>query len=278
MRHDEGFFSAHDNLRLFWRSELPDGEPKAHVIVVHGYQDHVGRYVGVFQSLTDAGFAAHAYDFRGHGQSDGKRGHCDRFQQFVDDLDLFIQRVQRQAAGKKVFLLAHSHGALTALHWLKQKGANGIAGVVMSAPYLKLAFKPPVFKVLGAKLAGNIIPWLPVPSGLPLESLSRDVAVQKAAGEDPLYNENATPRWFNEANRAQLQAMTFGPSIEVPLFLFFGADDQVAATGAARQLFDTIASQDKRLKEYPQMRHEAMNELGKEEVHADLVGWISSRV
>ena len=278
MRHDEGFFSGHDNLRLFWMSEVPDGDPKAHVIVVHGYQDHVGRYRGVFKSLTDAGLAAHAYDFRGHGQSDGKRGHCERFQQFVDDLDVFIQRVKRQAGNKKLFLLAHSHGALTTVHYLKQKGGSGIAGVVLSAPYLKLAFTPPKLKVLGARVAGNVIPWLPIKSELPVETLSRDVEVQKAATSDRLYNKNVTPRWFTEANKAQAQAMTYGPSIDVPLFLFFGAEDQVAAPAAARQLFDTIASRDKRLKEYPGMRHEAMNELGKEEVHGDLVGWISSRL
>lgn len=278
MKHDEGFFSAHDNLRLFWASELPDQEPKAHVVVVHGYQDHVGRYKGVFAALTAAGLAAHGYDFRGHGQSDGKRGHCDQFAEFVDDLDLFIQKVQRGAGGKKVFILAHSHGGLTTLHWLKKTGGAGIAGVVLSAPYLKLAFAPPKLKVLGARLAGKLIPWLPIKSELPVETLSRDVEIQKAATADPLYNKTVTPRWFVAANEAQLEAMTFGPSIDVPLFVFFGADDQVAAGSAARTLFETVASRDKRLKEYPGMRHETLNELGKEEVLGDLVGWISSRL
>lgn len=278
MKHDEGFFSGHDNLRLFWASALPEGEPKAHVILVHGYQDHLGRSKGVFTHLAQAGFAVHGYDFRGHGQSDGRRGHCDRFQQFVDDLDVFIQRVKRQAGGKKVFLLSHSHGGLTTLHYLKQKGGAGIAGVMFSAPYLKLAFTPPRTKVLAARVAGKVLPWLPIKSELSIETLSRDVEVQRAAAADRLYNKTVTPKWFTEATKAQLEAMTFGPSIDVPLFMFFGSDDQVAASAAARQLFDTIASRDKRLKEYPGMRHEPMNELGKEEVLGDLVGWISSRL
>jgi alpha-beta hydrolase superfamily lysophospholipase len=42
VHRDEGFFSAKDNLRLFWDSALPDA-PKAHIGIVHGYLDHSGR-------------------------------------------------------------------------------------------------------------------------------------------------------------------------------------------------------------------------------------------
>jgi len=278
MKHDEGFFSGKDNLRLYWESQLPDGEPKAHVILVHGYQDHVGRSKGPLQALGQAGFATHAYDFRGHGKSDGRRGHADQFSDFVDDLDLFVQRVKKNAGGRKVFLLTHSHGGLTAVHWLHRTGGAGIAGVVFSAPYLRLAFAPPRLKVLGARLMGTAIPWLPIKSELTSEVLSRDVAVQQAADADPLYNKTVTPRWFLEANRAQQQALAFGPSIEMPVLMFFGSDDRVADSKAARQLFEALGSRDKKLKEYPGMRHEPMNEIGKEEVFGDLVNWISSHL
>ncbi|MDQ3264970.1 MAG: lysophospholipase [Myxococcota bacterium] len=278
MKHDQGFFSGKGNLRLYWETTFPEGEPKGHVILVHGYQDHVGRSKGPLAALNAAGFATHAYDFRGHGKSDGRRGHCQHFSEFVDDLDLFVQRVKKNAGGRKVFLLTHSHGGLTAVHWLHRTGGAGIAGAIFSAPYLKLAFTPPRLKVLGARLAGRVVPWLPIKSELTSEVLSRDVEVQKAADTDPLYNRTVTPRWFTEANRAQQQAMTYGPSIEVPSFVFYGSDDQVAAGSAARQLFESLASRDKKLKEYPGMRHECMNEIGKEEVFSDLVGWISSHL
>ena len=77
-RHDEGFFSARDNLRLFWETDLPDGPPRAHLGVVHGYADHCGRYRATIDALVGRGFAVHAFDYRGHGQADGRRGHCDR--------------------------------------------------------------------------------------------------------------------------------------------------------------------------------------------------------
>lgn len=274
-RHDEGFFSARDNLRLFWESTLPD-QVRAHVGIVHGYGDHCGRYRHTIEALAAEGLAVHAFDYRGHGQADGRRGHCDAFSDYVDDLEAFWQRLQKGAEGKKVFLLAHSNGALVALHLLKRK-PEGLAGLLLSAPYLKLAIKPPTLKVLGAKLMGAVVPWLPIKTELTAQHLTRDAEQQRLVDKDPLYNRIVTPRWFNESNRAQLEALASGPSIEHPLLMLCGGDDGVAHTPTARGFFETIASRDKQYKEYPGMLHEVLNEVGREEVLGDISRWISSR-
>src|SRR6266566_1638425 len=102
-RHDEGFFTAKDNSRLFWVYDLPEEsvQPKAHVALVHGYGDHCGRYSKTIEALVKQGYAVHAIDYRGHGQADGRRGHCDAFDQFVDDVELFWNRVSEKAGEKK---------------------------------------------------------------------------------------------------------------------------------------------------------------------------------
>lgn len=277
-RHDEGFFSAKDNLRLFWVSDFPDSEPRAHVIIAHGYQDHVGRYRSITDALVNAGYAVHGLDFRGHGQSDGRRSHCDRFSDYVEDLDAFIERTKKQAGGKKLFLLAHSQGALISIHWLKRNGQGPLAGAILSAPYLKLAIDPPKLELYVSKIVGKVIPWLPVKSPLTSESLSHDVEWQNFTTNDPLYGRKVTPRWFSESLNAQKEALGFGSSFTLPVFLILGSEDQVAAPSAGREFFASIGSSDKTFKEYPGMRHEPMNEVGKEQVHADLVGWISSHL
>lgn len=117
-RHDEGFFNGRDGTRLFWKSSLPDTEPRAHVAVVHGYGDHFGRYTSVADALLADGFAVHGFDYRGHGRADGRRGYAEAWAHFVDDLEAFWARVRRDAGGKKTFLLGHSHGGLMAVKWL----------------------------------------------------------------------------------------------------------------------------------------------------------------
>jgi lysophospholipase len=276
-RFDEGFFTGRDGLRLYWRSEQPENS-RAHVAVVHGYGDHIGRYRPTFDALCAEGFAVHGFDYRGHGRADGRRGFCELWTDYLDDLTSFWARVRQEAGERKVFLLAHSHGALMAVHLLGRGGLEGMAGLVLSAPYFQLALTPPIAKVMMARMVGMLVPWIPIKTELKPEDLSRDEAMQRDVRQDPLYNTLATPRWFIESTRAQARVMTLASEVKLPLFLLCGAEDGVASTFAARRFFEAVGSPDKVYKEYPGMRHEPLNELGREEVLRDISNWISAHL
>src|SRR5262249_6233066 len=156
-RHEEGFFSARDDLRLYWESDVPD-EPRAHIALVHGYADHSGRYRDVSAALAKEGFAVHAFDYRGHGQSGGRRGHVDHFDQYLDDLELHWKRVRSAAGSSPTFLLGHSHGGLMSILF-QRRNPEGQSGLILSAPYLELALKPSAMKVFTSKMVGKVIPW-----------------------------------------------------------------------------------------------------------------------
>src|SRR5262249_55037861 len=146
--HDEGFLTAKDGLRLFWQSDSP-ATPRAHVAMVHGYGDHSGRYNGLRAHLAESGFAAHGFDYRGHGRADGRRGHVVRFTQHGDDLVRFWTRVRERAGPLPTFLFGHSHGGLVAIHFPLERRPEGLRGLILSAPFLGFAFEPPPLKVLG---------------------------------------------------------------------------------------------------------------------------------
>jgi alpha-beta hydrolase superfamily lysophospholipase len=277
-RHDEGFFNGRDGTRLFWKSSLPDAEPRAHVAVVHGYGEHFGRYTYVADALLADGFAVHGFDYRGHGRADGRRGYCEAWPHYLDDLESFWARARKDAGGKKTFMLAHSHGGLMAVKWLGERHVEGLAGVVLSAPYFKLAITPPAMKLLAARAVGRLVPWLALKTELTVEDLSKDPEVQRATRADPLYLGIATPRWFLESTKAQAEALLLAPKIQAPLFVLCGAEDTVAAPAAARVFFETAGAADKKFKEYPGMRHEPLNEVGRAEVFRDISGWISAHL
>ena len=276
-RRDEGFFTAKDLLRLYWTSDLPES-PRAHVAVVHGYGDHIGRYRPVTEALVAEGFGVHGLDYRGHGRADGRRGFCDKWPDYLDDLALYWERVRKAAGGQKIFLLAHSHGALMAVHLLASRGMQGLSGVVLSAPYFKLAITPPTSKLMAARVAGKVVPWLPIPSELKVEDLTRDPDIQRETSADPLYIRTVTPRWFTESTKAQAEALGLAIRVTAPIFILCGSADGVAAPAAARSFFETVGSTDKKFKEYPGMRHEPLNELGRAEVFRDISGWISAHL
>jgi alpha-beta hydrolase superfamily lysophospholipase len=116
-RRDEGFFSARDNTRLYWQSMMPEGDFQDVIGLVHGYGDHSGRYTRVIEAMVKDGHAVLAFDYRGHGRADGRRGHVSDWNEFLDDITVFWARLRQLASGKPTFLLAHSHGALIATHF-----------------------------------------------------------------------------------------------------------------------------------------------------------------
>src|SRR5580765_676276 len=67
-------------------------DPKAIVVIAHGYAEHSGRYDHVGMALAEAGFAAWALDHAGHGLSEGdERGNAGEVENVIADMDEFVQ-------------------------------------------------------------------------------------------------------------------------------------------------------------------------------------------
>ena len=137
--HEE-FFPARDGLQLFQRRWLPSGEPRAEVLVVHGLIEHGGRYAPTAETLARRGYAVTAMDLRGHGRSEGLRCWVRAFDEYLDDLDVFFDRVARSSEGKPVFLLGHSLGGLIAAWWCIHRQPQ-LRGLILSGPVLQVCHR-----------------------------------------------------------------------------------------------------------------------------------------
>jgi len=227
------------------------------------------------QVLARAGYCTHAFDYRGHGQSDGRRTHCDRFEQYLDDLEAFLGHVRSCSPGP-YFLFGHSLGGLISARWSLGR-TDGVAGVVLSSPFLALAFKPPRWMTTATAIADKLVPWLPVPNGLKVEQLTRDRDLQRATDHDPLYLHTATPGWYREVVRAQQEVVGRAADLVLPCLMLVGAADPVADPSTMVRFHEAIRSQDKSLKRYEGMLHEVLNETGRTQVQADVVEWLGGR-
>jgi alpha-beta hydrolase superfamily lysophospholipase len=276
-RHEEGFLNSADHLRLFWQRYTPPA-PKATVAVLPGGGDHSGRYPGLTTGLVRAGLQVALLDFRGHGQSDGRRWHVDGFSDYLADLDAFVAKLSQDGiAGDRLFVVAHSQGALVAALWGLTREKH-VSGFVLSSPYLRLALKPPAAKVLGAKLLGRVIPWLPVSTGLDVEDLTSDPELRRWTERDPLYGRATTPRWFDESSRAQVEVLRRAGEWTHPLLVLAGGADRIADVKATRQFVDAARAADKRLVVYDGFRHEIFNEVERDRPIAEAAAWLSARV
>ena len=124
-----------DGTRLSGTSWRAPGTSKALVALAHGVAEHSGRYEHVIAALRVHGYGVYAMDHRGHGRSGGPRASIARFDDYVDDFDLLVQRARQQHPTTPVFVLGHSMGGLIAARYALRHQAE-LAGLVLSGPVL----------------------------------------------------------------------------------------------------------------------------------------------
>ncbi|HOX43371.1 MAG TPA: lysophospholipase [Myxococcota bacterium] len=270
--HKEHFFHAEDGLRLFFRSwSVP--EPRGLVALLHGYAEHCGRYDHVAARLNEAGWSVAAVDYRGHGQSGGKRAHIEAFEEYLGDLDAFLGEARRAGFEGKPVLLGHSQGGLIAARYAELH-PEGLRALALSSPFMDLAMQIPAVKAMAGRVMSRVWPSFSMPSGLDPSWVSHDQAAVARYAADPLVSHNTTARWFTEVTRAQAETLAEAGRLALPLLVQQAGDDRLALVEATRRLFGGAGSQDKRLEVYEGYYHEIFNEVGKDRVFADLTGWL----
>ena len=273
------YFEGSSGLRLHYRCwDVPTR--RVVVIICHGLGEHSGRYQLLADDFARAGLATYALDHRGHGRSDGRRGHVRRFVQYIRDFERFRRRVVG-AVGPEVplILLGHSLGGLIVIRYLQEFPGVKVAGVVLSSPLLGVAIEAPRWKVRLGRVLANVSPALPMSTGLDPEYLTHDREVVVAYKRDSLVHDRITPRLYSEINKAIDEAQLKARRLTLPtLFLVPSADKIVRPDLVQRFTLSLNPSARVVQKTYPGLYHEALNETTRSSVVADVLGWIERRV
>jgi len=264
-------FTAGDGARLALRREAPKGPRRAALILVHGWGEHTGRYAHVAAWLAERGLAVFALDQRGAGHTPGPRGHVTRFAQYLADIVALRKLAQAEAPGP-LLLLGHSHGGLIVLRYL-ETAPEGVAGAIVTSPWLALAMQPPRWKTGLAGLLADLTPSLQIPTGMSLDDICTDRGVVARAKADPWCHQVMTPRAFREIREATRLALAERDRIAVPLFVGLPGEDRIISTPAS-QAFAASLRGDVTLRLYPGMFHEILNEREQGRVFADMAPWI----
>jgi len=275
--HSKGNFKTNNGLNLFEQSWLPEKEPKAVVIIVHGYAEHSGRYQNTAEYLANHGYAVETFDLRSHGKSDGKNTFIRSFDLFLEDLDLFLKRVGERHPGKKIFLLGHSMGGLIVSLFTVTRQPE-LSGLILSGAAVKISDDISPLLVKLSSVIGKIFPKLPTIK-LDSSAISHDPEIVKKYDNDPLCYRGGIPaRTGAEINQATKIIQQQMEAIRLPLLILHGGADRLADPEGSKQLYERAESKDKTLKLYDGFYHEVMNELGKERVLGDIVEWLEGHL
>lgn len=271
MQEKTGYFTGQGGLKLFYRAWEPAEQPVGSLVLVHGVNEHGGRYRHVAEFFTAHGLAVYALDHRGFGQSEGTRCYIDSFDDYIRDLRQFVGMAQGHG---QPLMLGHSLGGLIAYRYALTH-PDTIRGLVLTSPFFGLKAKVrPLEKAL-APLLAKLLPRLQMGGNLKPEHVCRDAKVVEAYIADPLVWKKVTPRWFAESIKALEECHRQPPAdLKLPVLFLQAGDDQIVDPDATRAIYTQVPHERKAFKLYPGMYHEIMNDPGQTEVFGDILAWL----
>lgn len=247
-------------------------------MIVHGFGDHIGRYGHLVSRLAGAGLACALFDLRGHGRSEGRRGHVDRFVDWVNDLASFIHFSEtRVPEGTPLFIIGVGVGALIAINYILTH-LTPVEGIVAISAALRPRVQIPKWKRWMVKKAVGLVPTMSIDNGIALADLTRDEAELSSLSSDSLFHRRITIGTALEIEKNLELIVAMPCRIHLPMFMLVGGDDRICDPHGTRQFALHLSSSEKVCQIYPNMYHDLLHDMGREKVLEDVEKWIFSRV
>lgn len=271
-------FSSQDGLSLFARAWVsPLQNPKGIVYLVHGLGEHSGRYDHVGKALAEAGYHLAGFDLRGHGLSEGSRGHAPGLPHLIDDIHLFIDETSKHLGNHRPgFIYGHGLGGNLAIHFGLQKEI-ALNGAIVTSPAFKLTTPQSTAKIALAKIMAKLMPGLTLNNSMDSEALSRNEAIVKAYQKDVYVHNKVSARLGLDLLESGQMALENAHQWALPLLLMHGTADRITSCSASGE-FAQKASHAVDLILWDGYYHELHNDLGSEEVIQTMIGWLDQNI
>lgn len=274
LTQSEGFFFGYDQTKLYMRL-WTHPEAEATLFITHGQAEHSDCYQRFVHGLNQHRPLNYiAWDLHGHGKSEGRRGHIDQFEHYINDYELFLE------AGKKVLsseakklpfvLLGHSMGGLIQTLYLNQNTKNAAAGQVLSSPLLGLNLPVPWWKEKAANLLSSTLPQLTLNNEISFDQLTSDKSIQDEYVKDVYRHDKIASQVFLGFKKYFDQTEQLAKKIKLPTYLCISDHDPIVSTEKALLFFDTLHSKNKHLKIMEDGKHELFNDVSREIIYKSI--------
>jgi len=269
-------FKSFDGLDLYAVQWSSTGQSEAVIAFVHGHGDHCRRYDEWFSILTARNISVLAFDYRGHGRSQGRRGVIGRFSDLLQDVAILHEKAKELSPGIPVVLFGHSLGATIVLSYILRSLSLPELAIAIS-PWLRLKNPPGKCSAALIKTGNMIAPFFTFRTGLHSSDFSSLDGFSGKRENDLLVHNRISSRLYSEVEKEVKWIMAHFSAIETPLLLMQGRDDRIMDRTAARQLYDSSPGQVNYL-EWKNAGHQLHNSERSNEVLDFITDWINKGI
>ncbi|WP_421871844.1 alpha/beta hydrolase [Marinoscillum sp.] len=265
------YFLSQDGLRIYYR-HWDCQSPNKICCIVHGHGEHSGRYEHVAKVLNEAGITVFGMDLRGHGLSQGKKGHAKSYEHLMSDIEELLKTARATYTELPMYLFGHSMGGNLVANYLIRMNTNELSGFILSSPWLRLATDPPAWKLKLGQIMSSVWPSVTQPSGLDVNHISKDPAEVQKYVADPLVHSQMSAMLYKVITEAAEYALSNDESITLPGLIYHGNADKIIDWTATRDFADQVESAT--FVELEHIYHEPHNDLEKHQVIESLKNWM----
>ncbi|MBI5090986.1 MAG: alpha/beta hydrolase [Candidatus Hydrogenedentes bacterium] len=271
----EGTFAAQDGAELFER-RWEIANPRACVVIVHGFGHHSGSFAGVAERLNAAGYSVCAFDQRGHGKSPGARGRVGSVETTLGDMEAYLERLRPGLDERPWFALGHSLGALILGLYALERTCIAAGLIFSSGLFCVPGQVSPLLRRLVGVIAA-VAPWAPV-QRVEVNATTRDEAAIQELNTDPLrYAGMMDARTGAEIAKAVERFEARMHEVKLPILALHGTHDGLTDWEGSKRLYERAGATDKTLRLFEGGYHELYNDLVKEQFLSEIVAWLDAR-
>ena len=265
-------FHTRDGLDLHL-NDWPAAQPRARMLLVHGLGEHSGRYATLAGDLNALGISVRAFDHRGHGRSQGKRGAVGKDPDCLSQDAIEVFNAFAGEGSDLPYLFGHSMGGLVAMHAVGKLGLRP-RGLIASSP--ALASYASKFDRLLSKVLLRLAPDFTVANGLPADKLSHAPGIERAYLDDAGNHNRVSARLAQYIFDAGPEVIATAPAWSVPSLLQIAGSDQLVDPAGARAFAAAAPPQWVEYRDYADLFHEIYNEAepARGQVIGDLNAWL----
>ena len=255
-----------------WDTDSPDV-----LLILHGLGAHSGWFIDMGNKLAARGMTVYAMDHRGFGRSGGLPGHIDNYHTYVEDINFIVTTIHKRHPEASIHILGHSMGGIFASHYAA-KYQSALSSVLFLNPWIQDTSQTSILTTLRIFLGGIFKSrrYWQVAGGS--EVMTTNPQAIQMLHTDTYWCRKQTSTFLYQLFLMRSAVLKNAKLINIPGLVMQAEADKAVVFEASHNLYEKLASRNKRWKTFPGYEHDSEFEADRTLLDNEVVTWIAEHI